>query len=179
MLIDFLASASDKKADHKPIRLVCPLMNSVPVDSLLSFEVVESIKDLFLDRNANSVLMFDVEGVKILDCWASFEDLFQHQAVVLTGVPGADYGPEFESVGFKLEKVAYHSAVADLIEAARRSETMSDAEKESSIYAKEKAGFTRGNGNVKAFTAFDAPNMPLSHVDLEAEGVDVLGDDGK
>nr|QYF49780.1 MAG: hypothetical protein [Sichuan farmland cysto-like virus] len=167
MIIDMLAANLDKKSEQRALRLICPNLETVPEDSLLDFESVETLEDLFLSRPNNAVLMISNENLEILKCWVQFQTLFDREPVVLTGVPSATYSSEFESEVFSLSKVAYHSAVAELIEAVRREESMTEAEKTDSIYAKERAQFTRSNGKVKEFTAFDGPNMPLGHVDAD------------
>lgn len=175
MLLDMMSEHLDKPT--KALRLVAPNLREIPEDSLLQYNSIEEVKDLLAPQDHGVVLTFSDDTTALLDMWVNYIDQFDGEPVVVTGVPGADYSPEFEKVAYKLQRVAYHTLISDLVEEARRETSMTEEEKETSIYAREKAQFTRKSGKVKEFAAFDAPNLTLeagepgSVDEAEVEGV--------
>lgn len=165
MILDMLARHSD--VVPKPCMMVAPILADVPPDSLLSFETVESFVDLLRARdNHKVVVMIRDDQLEMVECYAAHPALFEFEMVVITGLPGATYSPEFESACYRLARVAYHTLVGDLAELMRRGEAMAaeNRSERGGIYQDEKKQYTRKDGSVKEFKAFDAPNMPLADV---------------
>jgi hypothetical protein len=154
--------------DLKPLRLVSMAPTSVAEDSLISMEAVETIADLFIERAGNVCLTFTPESLRVLECWIGFEDLFRYQPTILTGVPGVEANADFDKYTYNLGKVAYHSVTADLAEEVRRAESMTEEERDASIYKREQSQITRKSGNVKEFKAFDAPDVLGDPVEEDA-----------
>jgi hypothetical protein len=159
MKLDFSQIYGEPDKEIKPYRLICTEPTTYPEKSLISFEVVETIGDIIAQRNSDVCLVFPERSIPILKCWTENQGVFDREPMVLTGVPGTTEEPDFERYSYNLEKIAYHSVVADLAEEVRRAQSMTEDERNNSIYAKEQAAITRKSGEVKVFTAFTAPNM--------------------
>lgn len=149
----------------KPIRLIHMEPTVIPEDSLISMETIETLSDLFIERAGNVSLVFTPDTLRVLECWTTFPDLFRYEPAVLSGVPGVEPSADFDKLTYNLSRVAYHSVTADIAEEVRRAESMTDEEREASIYARERSQYTNKKGGVKEFRAFDAPNVNLDPED--------------
>jgi hypothetical protein len=165
MIIDMLAGSMDDKNDAKRIRFVCPSLPIVPSDSVFDFVSFTDLKGLIAELDEPSsqrVLMVSEKEYPVLELWSSNLDLFERMPVLMTGIPDANYESDFDAITYDFERAAYHSVVAEALEYVRREDSMTEQEKEDSVIKKEQSTFTRKNGTVKEFTAFDAPLLPGS-----------------
>lgn len=167
-MVEKVASA---ETERDAIRLVCPSTERLPQDGMLEYVTIEAIGDLLATHGSNVVFMFHPDNAKLLKCFVEFSHLFGQTPTVISGVPEVNYDPDFENVTWSLHRVAYHSVVNDLLEVARRDRDMSEDKKNSSIYEREKATYTRKTGETKRFTAFDVNAKPAS-ADDEATAED-------
>lgn len=162
-----------EKEDTKPLRMVSFAPDPLPVESILGFEIIESVGDILRSRQADVCLVFAPEAFPVLKCWVENKDVFPESPVYLTGVPGAEQNLEFEKYVYDLPRMAYHTVVGDLSEAVRRADNMTDTERASSIYAREQDQITRASGFKKDFNAFSAPDIDS----LPAKAKDVAEED--
>jgi hypothetical protein len=157
-IFDGLTEKLDKStATELPERLIAPYGDKLPEDGLLQYMAVETIADVIALSGPKAVIVLRDDQKRLLSCIAQYPDLFGFRAVVLSGVPGATYSGEFDSVTWELPRVAYHSVVNDLIEIGRREELAGKEKIDSSIYKTEMNRITRKSGDVKTFEAFDVP----------------------
>lgn len=143
------------KAAVNPLLMVAPISNTIPEDGMLVYRTVETLSDLLSAPKANEVVLIREDQHDILKCLSEYTPLFGVDIVVVSGLPGTTYTPEFESVVWDKPKLAYHSVVNDLIEAQRRETDTAADVKGSTIYGKEQQAFMRKTGNVKVFTEFE------------------------
>lgn len=152
-LFNLMAEKVDKPQE-RPYRMVCPSSEAVPQDGMLKYITIETLGDLLAEMPANTVIMFRDDQKDLLQCVVDYPHLFGWDAIIVTGVPGVAYPPEFESVTWQLNRLPYHTVVNDLVELERRHVELAEEKKGSSIYEKEKAQYTRKSGDIKAFTGF-------------------------
>lgn len=159
-ILDVLDGEKEKEVQDSelPQRFVCPATSdTLPNDGVLHFVTVGKLADLLQDEPGNTVYMFDSKSEPALKCLVEYFELFGFAPVLLTGVPGVTYSPAFENLTWSLQRAAYHATVNDIIEFKRRAELAAAEKRDTSIYATEQARITRKSGEVKRFTAFDAP----------------------
>lgn len=138
-----------------PLLMIAPSSATVPEDGMLVYRTVESLGDLLVAPKANEVVLIRDDQLDMLKCLSEYTPLFGVDVILVSGLPGTTYSPEFESVMWDKPKVAYHSVVNDLIEAQRRQTDTAADVKGSTVYGKEQQTFVRKTGNVKVFTDFE------------------------
>lgn len=143
------------KAAVNPLLMIAPISNTIPEDGMLVYRTVEKLGDLLETPKANEVVLVREDQHDILKCLCEYTALFGVDVIVVSGLPGTTYSPEFESIVWDKPKLAYHSAVNDLIEVQRRETDTAADVKGSAIYGKEQQSFVRKTGNVKIFTEFE------------------------
>jgi len=162
-IFDGLTEKTDRSNNKElPERLIAPYGEKLPEDGLLQYVAVETIADVIALAGPKAVVTLRDDQVRLLSCISEYPDLFGFRAVVLSGVPGATYSGEFDSITWQLPRVAYHSVVNDLLEVGRRAELADKKEIDGSIYKTEMDRITRKSGDVKSFEAFDVP-MEVAH----------------
>lgn len=174
-IFDGLTEKIDRNEDNKlPERLIAPYGDKLPEDGLLQYVAVETIADVIALSGPKAVVVLRDDQTRLLSCLSEYPDLFGFRAVVLSGVPGATYSGEFDSITWQLPRVAYHSVVNDLLEVGRRAELADKKETDDSIYKTEMSRITRKSGDVKAFEAFDVP-MEVLHGSKALKPEDATG----
>lgn len=158
-ILDVLDGQQEVEARESelPQRFICPAASELPSDGILNFVTVAKLADLLQQEAGNTVFMFDDKSEHVLKCLVEYFELFGYAPVLLTGVPGVNYSPSFENMTWSLQRAAYHATVNDILEFKRKAELSAAERRDSSIYATEQARITRKSGEVKRFTAFDAP----------------------
>lgn len=145
MIIDALIKSKVKKSDH-PILMVCPHINKLPEEDVLSFTTVTEPAELFVSHPRNTVLMFTDEMFDLLQLWNQNQDTLQLSMLVVLDIPGANYDGEFSECTTRSAKTTYHGLIGDLSEAARRAEAAGEAPTQ---YQTEQDRITRKSGMVK------------------------------
>jgi len=140
---------STKSSVDLPTRLIAPLPNVVPDDKFISYAQVTDIASIQA-APSNSVLLFSEQDFELLEVLVDHPLLFGFNTMVLSGLPGADYGAQFESRTYKQERVAYAAFVNEVIEFQRAEAAVKDETQ--SNYERERSQYTRANGSVKGFT---------------------------
>lgn len=153
-IFNSLHSHVDKAALY-PLLMIAPIANDIPEDGIMMYRTVEKLSDLLETPKPNEVVLFREDQSELLTCLGEYPSLFGVDVIVVSGIPGTTYSPEFESKVWDKPKLAYHSVVNDLIEAQRRAQDMSADVRDASVYAKEQGTFVRKNGGVKVFTDFE------------------------
>lgn len=153
------------KIDALPQRMLAPLPNVVPEDSIVTYTTVETLKDV-LDAPPQAVLLFAEDRMELLEVVVAHPQLVGFTSYVLSGLPTADYNAAFESKTYTLERVAYPSLINDLIERKRTAEALAD--ERATPYERERRQFTRKSGGVKELTGVRIAGQPDQEEDADA-----------
>lgn len=165
ILSTFLDQNVDKQKsgskDDKPVLMICGTIPVVPNDTIQFIELTE-VKQLITDKPSGiSCFMVSEESSLIIEMCDRYNELFDFQLVLVSGVPECVYSSRLEQASYRLARIPYHSVVNGIREAAKMADLIADEKAFSSIYNKEQAGITRKSGNVKELRAFDAPSMTV------------------
>lgn len=160
--MDIQAALSDSEELHshgdelKPaskMLFVAPSNDKSPDDGVLTYSTVETLFDLanIPDR---TVVLFRNDQTQTLKCVCDNSVLFDLELRVLTGLPETDYNADFESAVWSLDKVAYLPFLSELRLATEIEDQR--AANQMTAYDREKVGYTRKSGAVKAHANFEA-----------------------
>jgi hypothetical protein len=153
-IFNSLHSHIDKEAQF-PLLMIAPIANDIREDGMMVYRTVEKLSDLLDPPKPNEVVLFREDQHDILECLCAYPALFGVDIVVVSGIPGTTYTPEFESKTWDKARLAYHSVVNDLIEVQRRIDDSAAEVKASSVYGGEQSKFVRKTGNIKEFNDFE------------------------
>lgn len=152
---------------HKTL-FVCPAGDELPSDGVLNYVTIETVFDL-ANVPDRSVVVIRPDQLGILKCVAENTTVFKLDVRVLTGLPGAAYGTEFEAATWAFEKVAYAPFISELrvaseIESqlAAQSQSQHDAEKER---------YSRKDGSVKEHRDFTVASVGVKAVPVGDDDV--------
>jgi hypothetical protein len=95
------------------VLFVCPQPEEEPQDGVMKYVTCESIYD-FKDIPDRSVVMCHPATFNIVECVADNAKLFGIKMIALSGVPNAEYAPEFDRVTWSLDRAAYFTLINDI-----------------------------------------------------------------
>lgn len=139
---------------------IAPLGDAVPEDGVLAYQVVVDVKDVINATENAAVLLFGRESLTVAEMLVKYSVLFKLHPVVLAGIPGSEYGAEWDAITWMLDKASYSTLLSELalserVDEERRLSSRSD-------HDVERDKITRADGTVKEYTSFD-----LNHPDEE------------
>lgn len=125
---------------------VGPMPDTLPDDGVLTYQQVGSVYD-FKSVSDRVVCLFDETALPVLKCAVEYPELFGVELITMLGVPKAEYGPKFDEIVWKLDRVAYAAFVSELA-LAMESRANVDAAN-ATQHDRERATYVRNNGTVK------------------------------
>lgn len=140
---------NDEKNEVRQL-FVCPSADKVPDDGILTYVTMESIYDV-RDFGAGVVVMVSPDRSEALSLLVSNVPIFKVRMIVLTGVPGCEYTPEFDRATWSCEKASYAAIVSEINDA--RVTQQAAADEKSTKHQREKKAFTRADGTIKSHVA--------------------------
>lgn len=140
----------EERAEGVETLFVAPSPETVPDDGVLGYVVMESIYDLGTVE-PGSVVLVRPPLQPILKIVAENPLAFERRLIVLSGLPGAEYTSSFDGATWNCDRVSYAALLADLNDARLRAE-VETAALETRV-ERERKGYTRSNGSVKAHNA--------------------------
>lgn len=148
-LLEAQAINEDNKDDIKQM-FVCPSADKAPDDGILSYVTMESIYDI-RSFDAGSVVMVSPDLIEALSLVVSNVMLFKARLIVLTGVPGCEYTPDFDRATWSCEKASYAAIVSEINDARSVKRTVED--EAATKHQRERKAFTRSDGSIKGHHA--------------------------
>lgn len=140
----------EERAEGVKTLFVAPSPETVPDDGVLGYVVMESIYDLGTVE-PGSVVLVRPPLQPILKIVAENPLAFERRLIVLSGLPGAEYTSSFDGATWNCDRVSYAALLADLNDARLRAEV--EAAALETRVERERKGYTRANGSVKAHDA--------------------------
>ena len=140
----------DEKSEGIETLFVAPSPETVPDDGVLGYVTMESVYDLG-SAEPGSVMLVRPPLHSLLKIVAENPGAFGRRLIVLSGLPGAEYTSTFDGATWNCDRVSYAALLADLNDARMRTE-VETAASETRI-ARERKGYTRADGSVKAHDA--------------------------
>lgn len=125
---------------------VGPMPDTLPDDGILTYQQVGSVYD-FKSVSDRVVCLFDEAALPILKCVVEYRELFSVELITMLGVPKAEYGPKFDEIVWKLDRVAYAAFVSELALAMENRANVDAAN--ATQHDRERATYVRNNGTVK------------------------------
>lgn len=151
-VVNKLTKRANKDEQNAPMKVlyVGPMPAVLPDDGILTFQQVGSVHD-FKSVPDRSVCLFDEPAFPVLKCVVEYAELFEVELITMLGVPKAEYGPKFDEIVWKLDRVAYAAFVSELA-LAMESRANTDAAN-ATQHDRERATYVRNNGTVKQHTS--------------------------
>lgn len=140
----------EEKAEGVKTLFVAPSPETVPDDGVLGYAVMESIYDLGTIE-PGSVVLVRPPLQSVLKIVVENPLAFERRLIVLSGLPGAAYTSSFDGATWNCDRVSYAALLADINDARMRAEV--EAAATETLAEKERKGYTRANGSVKAHDA--------------------------
>lgn len=155
----------DENKEPAKVLYVGPMPAVLPDDGILTYQQVGSVHD-FKSVPDRAVCLFDEAAFRILKCVVEYADIFDVELITMLGVPKAEYGPKFDEIVWKLDRVGYAAFVSELA-LAMESRANVDAAN-ATQHDRERATYVRNNGTVKQHSSL-----------VLAEGSDQSEDDSE
>lgn len=164
--LDMYAPKATHIEDVEPIdastMYFAPAPEEVPNDGLLEYATIETVRDL-LALKPRTVVLLRPDQETILRAVSDYAALFHIDPKALTGLPTATYSITFDEVTWSFDKVAYVPFINELATALDVQKQL-DAQG-TTQYSREKANYTKSNGEVKSLTQFTAPDESADEPD--------------
>lgn len=139
-------TAKCESKDQPKVLYVGPMPDVLPDDGILTYQQIGSVYD-FKSVSDRVVCLFDETALPVLKCVVDHADIFGVELITMLGVSKAEYGPKFDEIVWKLERVAYGAFVSELA-LAMESRANVDAAN-ATQHDRERATYVRNNGTVK------------------------------
>lgn len=145
-------AVSELKREYDTI-FIAPLGDTVPEDGVLVYQVVVGVKDILHAAENAAVLLFDKDSFTVAEMLVKYSALFELHPVVLAGIPGSEYGVEWDAITWMLDKASYSTLLSELALSQRVDEERRLANRSDHDVERDKV--LRADGTVKEYTSFD------------------------
>lgn len=153
---------SDQSDAGPRVVYVAPMSLELPDDGILTYVQIAGVYEM-KDVPDRAVCMFAESELNVLKCIVENQSLFDVELINMIGVPKSEYGPMYDEMVWKLDRVGYVSFVSELALAIEARANV-DAANETQ-HDKERATYVRASGTVKQHNALVLPSDSASPED--------------
>lgn len=160
-------AVDDEAGAPAKVLYVGPMPDVLPDDGILTYQQIGSVYD-FKSVSDRVVCLFDETALPALKCVVEYANLFGVELITMLGVPKAEYGPKFDEIVWRLDRVAYAAFVSELA-LAMESRANVDAAN-ATQHDRERATYVRNNGTVKQHNSLvlaEGPDQSEDDSELE------------